>query len=144
MRCFGRFDPDQALASARPATIAAALDPKPPPMGISLTISSSKSLPAFSPASRANVFQTRLDSSRGISAASVPDAEIFRPPLDGRSVQRRYSAKASASASKPAPRLALEAGTRTRISLASPMDIFRQSEMSILPYFDAGKKSGSP
>ena len=98
-----------------PAVNAAALEPNPLPNGMwfEMTIEIGGSgLPA-SFATRKAVCQIRFDSSRGMASASKPSHSI-RSSADRSKVQIRNRFNASPSASKPGPKLALEAGTHSR------------------------------
>src|ERR1017187_2011609 len=98
-----------------PAVKAAALEPRPLPMGMSLSMSSSMGgsvSPTAFDTSRA-VCQMRLSGPVEIQCTSRPEARITSDSLS-RNRHSRYNSSAMPSASKPGPRLALEAGTRTR------------------------------
>ena len=110
------FQPRSSRQSATttPAVRAAALEPIPFPSGIWFEISSSMGgmrRPRLSATATA-VCQIRLSGPAGIEAASRPLARISSAVLR-RKRQVRYTPKAIPRASKPGPRLALEAGTRT-------------------------------
>src|SRR5579871_1191193 len=108
--------PSIRSAIATPATNAAALDPRPLPSGISLSISSASG-GRVSPTSRATasaVCQIRLSSAVEIFSTSRP--RVWITSFSARSNRHvRYKPSATPSVSKPGPRLALDPGTRTRI-----------------------------
>ena len=103
-------------ASRTPATMAAEDDPRPRPCGIRLTHCSA--MPAGWPPSRSKAARmariTRCDSSVGTVCAPSPATSIRtrRSPM-ARATTSSCRSRASPNASKPGPRLALVAGTRT-------------------------------
>src|SRR5579875_2290922 len=99
----------RAEAMTTPAVTAAALEPNPLPSGMSLEISSSSGVRA---PQRTAACQLRLSSPQEMSPASRPLARIRRVS-DSRKRHFRYIPAARARPSKPGPRFALEAGTRT-------------------------------
>lgn len=93
---------------------AAALEPMPLPSGmpLSTSISTGVSVAPVSRATSSAVCQIMLSSPVEISSASRPVTRMVSVSA-GRKRQVRYAESASPRASKPGPRFALEAGTRT-------------------------------
>src|SRR4051812_18028356 len=119
-----------------PATIAAADDPRPRLCGMRLahTISSPRGLLASRSSVARSERTTRLRALRATVAAPTPATSTVRP---GSSVTRTttssYRPRARPSASKPGPRLALVAGTRTRTGAARNVDLWRAIRSALQP-----------
>src|SRR5207237_4867305 len=113
--------PATALAPSIPPTHAAALEPSPRLSGIACTHSIATPVnrrPAASKSVRA-ARATMLASVAGSWPRPSPRTETVTPSASA-SVSSLYRASASPSASKPGPRLAEVAGTRTRAIIGVP------------------------
>ncbi len=123
-------------AASRPATTAAALDPSPPDSGMPEPIVNSN---PSAGCRRSNARTTRL----------VPVARDVEVGVDARTCRSRAtsssrcSASAAASVSKPGPRLADEAGTRTTRRRASP-DVTRAPRARSRPARDRTARPRRP
>src|SRR2546428_595152 len=117
-RCRGR--PRTSFAATQPATMAAALEPRPRATGISERWTTCRpcscSFAAFAVARAA--ITTRFELPVGTPSPSPSTRTSY--PLPGRTSNSASNGSASAKASKPGPRFALVAGTRTRNSTPTP------------------------
>ena len=115
-RCWSQSRPKTRSAMATPATSAAALEPNPLPTGISFSIDRSMggNSRRCARATVSAVCQIRFDASVGIESTSRPAARM-QSRSAGRKRHVRYIRKAKPSVSKPGPRFALDAGTRTTV-----------------------------
>ena len=107
----------RAWANAMPVTIAVAEEPMPRPWGTAFSHSRRRPAGAGSPQAskaRTRLRKTRCEESVGTASAPSPDTVTSRPGLS-RTVarQRSQTPRATPMESKPGPRLALLAGTRT-------------------------------
>src|SRR5437588_6176478 len=120
MRCAGIRSPRSLAPSVIPAMMAAALLPRPRPIGMSFcTRSSRPSNGRLHPANGSWAARAiRFLRFSGTSAAPSPSQAIV-VFADSRASTVRCRSRASARTSKPGPRLADEAGTRTAAPFAT-------------------------
>ena len=113
--------PARARAARMPVTIAAAEEPRPRPCGIEFTQRSPS--PGGCPPVTANAARmartTRWSSPASARSAPSPEISMESPDSLIQASTSSYRVRASPSASKPGPRLALVAGTRTRTAPSS-------------------------
>ena len=108
----------RAAAAASPASVAAALLPSPRARGIRLSDSTRRS-PGRYPVSSKTAYmatKTGLVSSHGSDSEPSPTKDISTPdPGNSLTMRVWWRASANPMQSKPGPRLAVDAGTVTRI-----------------------------